>query len=155
MPRLASSGSPAGRTGGCIGPRFSIAALRSPAVALARRSSHSWPSATGDLARSMSDARHLPVIGIPCCVREINEHIFHVVGEKYIAAVVGIAGGLPLLVPAVGSEVDAADLVARLDGLLLTGSRSNVEPHHYEGPPSRPGTAHDAKRDATTLPLIR
>ena len=41
-----------------------------------------------------------------------------------------------------------------LDGVLLTGSPSNVEPHHY-GQESRPGTAHDPARDATTLPLIR
>jgi putative glutamine amidotransferase len=30
-----------------------------------------------------------------------------------------------------------------------------VEPHHYSGPPSDPGTLHDPARDATTLPLIR
>jgi putative glutamine amidotransferase len=45
--------------------------------------------------------------------------------------------------------------VARLDGLLLTGSRSNVEPYHYEGEASQPGTLHDPERDALTLPLIR
>jgi putative glutamine amidotransferase len=38
--------------------------------------------------------------------------------------------------------------------LLLTGSASNVEPHHYGGPASEPGTLHDPNRDATTLPLI-
>ncbi len=38
--------------------------------------------------------------------------------------------------------------------MLLTGSPSNVEPHHY-GKESREGTLHDAARDATTLPLIR
>ena len=34
------------------------------------------------------------------------------------------------------------------------GSASNVEPHHYGGPASEPGTLHDPNRDATTLPLI-
>jgi putative glutamine amidotransferase len=97
----------------------------------------------------------LPLVGIPSCVRPIGEHPFHVVGEKYIRAVAETAGGLPLLIPAIGSAIDAADLVSRLDGLLLTGSRSNVEPHHYGGEASRPGTAHDPQRDATTLPLIR
>jgi putative glutamine amidotransferase len=47
------------------------------------------------------------------------------------------------------------ELLARLDGLMFTGSPSNVEPHHYSGPPSDPGTLHDPARDATTLPLIR
>ncbi len=43
----------------------------------------------------------------------------------------------------------------RFDGLLLTGSLSNVEPHHYQGPLSDPGTLHDPHRDATTLPMIK
>jgi putative glutamine amidotransferase len=95
------------------------------------------------------------MIGIPCCVKPIKERPYHAVGEKYIDAVARAAGGLPLLVPALGAALDMADLVARLDGLFLTGSPSNVEPHQYGGAPSRPGTAHDAQRDATTLPLIR
>jgi gamma-glutamyl-gamma-aminobutyrate hydrolase PuuD len=36
-----------------------------------------------------------------------------------------------------------------VDGLLFTGSYSNVEPHHYGGGPSAPGPLHDAARDAT------
>jgi putative glutamine amidotransferase len=103
----------------------------------------------------MSDKNSPPVIGIPCCARAISEHPFHVVGEKYIRAVAESSGGLPMLIPALGAGIDAPDLVGRLDGLFLTGSRSNVEPHHYDGSPSRDGTAHDAQRDATTLPLIR
>ncbi|HEX7967658.1 MAG TPA: gamma-glutamyl-gamma-aminobutyrate hydrolase family protein, partial [Stellaceae bacterium] len=73
----------------------------------------------------------------------------------YILAVSDAAGALPLLVPALGERIAVGELIARLDGLLLTGSRSNVEPHHYEGEPSEPGTLHDAPRDALTLPLIR
>ena len=46
------------------------------------------------------------------------------------------------------------ELVARLDGLFLTGAASNVDPEIYDGEPSRAGTLHDPARDATTLPLI-
>jgi putative glutamine amidotransferase len=42
-----------------------------------------------------------------------------------------------------------------LDGLLLTGSGSNIEPHHYDGPPPPEENQTDPARDATTLPLIR
>ncbi len=76
------------------------------------------------------------------------------VGEKYIEAIAQGAHALPLLVPALGAEMDLPSLLDRFDGLLLTGSASNVEPHHYGGPASRPGTLHDSNRDATTLPLI-
>src|SRR5262249_55879095 len=64
-------------------------------------------------------------------------------------------GAVPMVIPALGERVDPQAIVAHLDGLLVTGSPSNVEPHHYEGTPSRAGTLHDAARDATTLPLIR
>ena len=76
------------------------------------------------------------------------------VGEKYIDAIAVGASAMPVLVPALGSEFDLQALLDAFDGLLLTGSASNVEPHHYGGPASAPGTLHDPNRDATTLPLI-
>jgi putative glutamine amidotransferase len=78
-----------------------------------------------------------------------------VVGEKYITAVADAAGGLPLLIPALGQRFDLSDLVGRLDGLLFTGSPSNVAVHHYGGQPDRPDSPQDPARDAVTLPLIR
>ena len=101
----------------------------------------------------MSPAR--PLIGLPADRRMIGPHPFHAVGDKYARAVLDAADGLPLLIPALADELCLDDLVARLDGLVFTGSASNVEPRHYEGPPSQPGTLHDPARDATTLPLIR
>ena len=81
---------------------------------------------------------------------------FHRIGDKYVRAASEGAGGVPLIVPALGADVLGLDAVlATLDGLLITGSPSNVEPHLYGGPASRPGTKHDPARDATTLPLIR
>ena len=99
--------------------------------------------------------RSFPLVGIPSCVRTINERGFHTVADKYPEAVIEVAGCLPVLIPAIGPKTDCTALLDRLDGLLLTGSPSNVEPHHYGGPPSMEGTLHDPDRDATTLPLIR
>jgi putative glutamine amidotransferase len=96
-----------------------------------------------------------PLIGIPACVRALDNHPFHTVGEKYITAVSGGAGGLPLLIPSLGEIFDMRDLVRRLDGLLVTGSPSNVAVQLYSGKPDRPDSPQDPKRDATTLPLIR
>lgn len=101
------------------------------------------------------DRQVFPLVGVPCCVREQNGHPNHIVGDKYVRAVAEAAGSLPLAIPALGPAIDVADLAARLDGLLVTGSPSNVEPRHYGGEPSREGTLHDPARDATTLPLIR
>jgi len=96
-----------------------------------------------------------PLIGLPADRRILGLQPFHAVGEKYARAVLDAADGLPLLIPSLAEELRLDEVVERLDGLLFTGSLSNVEPHHYEGPPSRPGTLHDPARDATTLPLIR
>ena len=112
----------------------------------------------------MTSAQSLPLIGIASDVREIGIHPFHAVGEKYINAVAHASGALPVLLPTLGGggdladltgHVDLDDLIARLDGLFLPGSPSNVEPHRYDGEPSVPGTLHDPRRDVTTLPLIR
>lgn len=97
-----------------------------------------------------------PVIAVPACRRTIDPHPFHIVGEKYIQALVDTADALPLIVPVLGDSPPLLDqLLERVDGIFLTGSYSNVEPHHYGGDPSRPGTLHDPHRDATTLPLLR
>jgi len=106
----------------------------------------------------------LPVVGIPCDAFERGVYPSHGVGEKYIDAVGHGAGVLPILLPcleegkdlrALSAHVDPAQLLDMLDGVFFTGSPSNVEPHHYGGAPSAPGTLHDPQRDATTLPLLR
>jgi putative glutamine amidotransferase len=96
-----------------------------------------------------------PIIGIPADRRMLGLHPFHVVGEKYARAVLDAAAAIPVVIPSLAEELGIDDLLERLDGVMLTGSLSNVEPHHYLGPPSDPGTLHDPSRDATTLPLIR
>ena len=97
----------------------------------------------------------VPLIGLPACAREVGIHPFHIVGDKYMRAVAEAAGGLPVAVPALGPALDRNAVLERFDGLLFTGSPSNVEPTRYDGPPSANGTLHDPERDATTLPLIR
>lgn len=100
----------------------------------------------------MASAR--PIIGIPADRRIVGLHPFHMVGEKYARAVLDAADALPLIIPSLAEELCLDDLLGRLDGLLFTGSPSNVDPYHYAGTPSSPGTLHDPERDATTLPLI-
>ncbi|WP_437879523.1 gamma-glutamyl-gamma-aminobutyrate hydrolase family protein [Pseudomonas sp. LRF_L74] len=97
----------------------------------------------------------MPLIGVTACTKQIGLHPYHIVGDKYLRAVVVAAAGMPLVIPALGDLIDPSSLLENLDGLLFTGSPSNVEPHHYSGPASEPGTPHDPERDRTTLPLIR
>lgn len=96
-----------------------------------------------------------PVIGVPADRRLLDPHPFHMVGEKYIVAIRDGAGAIPFLIPAMGDSLDLDAVLDHVDGLLLTGSPSDVEPHHYDGEASEPGSSHDPHRDATTLPLAK
>jgi putative glutamine amidotransferase len=64
------------------------------------------------------------------------------------------AQALPLLIPSLQPPLDLEALLEGLDGLLLTGAYSNIEPHHYDGGPSYEGNLHDPGRDATSLSLV-
>jgi len=97
---------------------------------------------------------HPPIVGIPCDHRMVSQHPFHMVGEKYILATREAVGALPLLVPVLADPLAPADVLARVDGLLFTGSPSNVAPHRYGGQPPREGVLQDEYRDMTALPLI-
>jgi putative glutamine amidotransferase len=96
-----------------------------------------------------------PVVGIPCCLKQLDGHPFQAVGEKYVLAVSEGARCTPLLIPSLPTPLDTATVLAGLDGLLVTGSPSNVAPALYGGPPPRTGVLQDPQRDATTLPLLR
>ncbi|WP_415758699.1 gamma-glutamyl-gamma-aminobutyrate hydrolase family protein [Pseudomonas sp. LT1P18] len=97
----------------------------------------------------------LPLIGVTACSKQIGLHAYHISGDKYVRAVASAAKGLPVILPSLSDLLAPSDILDGLDGILFTGSPSNIEPFHYSGPASAPGTAHDSARDATTLPLIR
>lgn len=96
-----------------------------------------------------------PLIGVTACRKLAGAATSHCVGDKYVDAVIEAAGGIAVLIPAVGAAVPAGALLERLDGLLLTGSPSNLDPELYGGGPRPAGDPADPHRDATTLPLIR
>jgi putative glutamine amidotransferase len=99
--------------------------------------------------------RTLPVVGISADRTMIGAHPSHVVGEKYIAAIVDGSHALAFVLPALAARQPVDAVLAAVDGLLFTGSYSNVEPHRYGAAASDPRKLHDPARDATTLPLMR
>jgi putative glutamine amidotransferase len=100
-----------------------------------------------------SAPRELPLVLVPACNRQLGHHPFHIAGRKYVDAV-RLAGGLPLVVP--NAEADALpQLLDLADGVLLTGSPSNVHPSHFDEGVHDPGLPLDVARDFWTLPFIR
>ncbi|HUG24633.1 gamma-glutamyl-gamma-aminobutyrate hydrolase family protein [Piscinibacter sp.] len=93
-----------------------------------------------------------PVVLIPACNRVLGQHPFHIAGKKYAEAV-RLAGCLPLVVPSIApGEMD--DLLDVADGVLLTGSPSNVHPLHFGEEVYDTQLPLDPERDDWTLPLI-
>jgi putative glutamine amidotransferase len=95
-----------------------------------------------------------PLIGVISDRRMQGDHPFHMAGEKYLRAVALGAEAYPVGLPLLDDGFDVLDILGRLDGIFLTGSPSNLEPHHYLGDPSEPGTWHDSHRDLAALALI-
>ena len=96
-----------------------------------------------------------PIVVIPSCSKMIGGLMFDAVGRKYSAAVAEVAECQPLLAPLGQSMADIAAILDVADGILLSGSLSNVEPVHYgTEQPLNPASV-DRDRDALTLPLIR
>ena len=95
-----------------------------------------------------------PLIAVSACLKTVGGHPTHTVGEKYLTAVSVGAGGTPMIVPALGDELDVLAILRRVDGLVLTGSLSNVHPRRYGVEPHAAAEPYDEARDATTFPLI-
>src|SRR5687768_873549 len=96
-----------------------------------------------------------PIVLVSACTRYMGEHPFHGAGKKYLDAVVVGAGCHPLILPLVGSEEDLTGILSVVDGILLTGSPSNVHPSHYGQTIRDPELLLDPARDAVTLQIVR
>ena len=92
-----------------------------------------------------------PVVLVPACNTVLNGHPFHIAGRKYANAV-RLAGCVPLVIPS--AEPDEIDELLQIaDGVLLTGSPSNVHPSHFGEDVFDPALPLDPDRDSWTLPL--
>ena len=103
----------------------------------------------------MSAAALRPVVGIACCTRTVGTEPAQAVMNRYVVHALRYADAAGLLIPALPELMSAREVAPRLDGLLLTGSPSNLAPDRYgeagaedaEGP-------FDLGRDAMTAGLI-
>jgi putative glutamine amidotransferase len=97
-----------------------------------------------------------PIVIIPSCTKLIDGHAFDAVGRKYSSAVAEVAECQPLLAPLGPSMADMEALLEIANGILLSGSLSNVHPSLYGATdPPLNESALDPARDDLTLPLIR
>lgn len=96
-----------------------------------------------------------PLVAVSSDVKFFDNYTWHAVPQQYLEAAVSAAGVFPVLVPSFGARLDLDRLLDSVDGVILTGSKSNVHPSLYGGDASEANGPYDQARDATTLPLIR
>ncbi|KTT75293.1 peptidase C26 [Sphingomonas endophytica] len=101
----------------------------------------------------MGEARaRKPLIGVLCC-NEVAQRPVQVAASRFVAPLARVSDACVLLVPAIPEACDARLLACQLDGLLLTGSRSNVAPTRYGASSDCGGGALDHDRDEVALTL--
>lgn len=96
-----------------------------------------------------------PIVAIPADFRELDGNVWHATPHQYVRAALEGAGVMSLLVPALENGNEADEILDRVDGLLVSGSRSNVHPTLYGREASEADGPFDHGRDATSLALIR
>ena len=95
-----------------------------------------------------------PTVFLPADVKQIGLHPFNAVGHKYVLAVAQAANATPLLIPALNEYLDLDAILAMADGILLTGSVSNLHPSHFNQTVHDESLPLDPARDAVTMNLI-
>lgn len=96
-----------------------------------------------------------PLVLITADVKPIDGYNWHAAISTYIEALIGTADVMPTIMPSMGGALDLDAYLDRVDGVLITGSRSNVNPALYGGEATEANGPYDPERDASTLPLIR
>ncbi|MCY0094147.1 gamma-glutamyl-gamma-aminobutyrate hydrolase family protein [Hoeflea ulvae] len=96
-----------------------------------------------------------PVIGIIGNAHSVeNRFTVQMAGQNNLQAVVDVTGALPLIFAGDPHLTDIEDLLAVVDGILLTGARANVHPSRFGLAPDPRHEPYDEGRDTVALPLI-
>ncbi|MEZ5645430.1 MAG: gamma-glutamyl-gamma-aminobutyrate hydrolase family protein [Burkholderiaceae bacterium] len=98
------------------------------------------------------------MVWLPADHRLLGDHghqmPFLLLGDKYARAVKVSVRAQPVMFPlADADQID--DLLTLVDGVMLTGSVSNVHPSHFDEAVADPGLPLDPARDTLTLALVR
>lgn len=96
-----------------------------------------------------------PLVLVAADIKKVDGYSWHATPETYLNALVNTARVQPLILPNLADITDLLSLMDKVDGVLLTGSRSNVHPANYGLKADEEFEPYDQQRDATTLPLAR
>jgi putative glutamine amidotransferase len=96
-----------------------------------------------------------PLIAVISDVRTFDNYTWHCAPQTYLEAAIAVAGVTPIIVPAFANRIDIEAILACVDGVMATGSKTNVHPSLYDVDASSAHEPYDQDRDATSLPIMR
>jgi putative glutamine amidotransferase len=88
------------------------------------------------------------IVGILCCTNNVFGEPAQTVVERYVRAVMSHLDADVVLIPTLLEQSRIVSLLARLDGVVLTGSPSNVDGALYNAPESEGPFDHERDRAA-------
>ena len=95
-----------------------------------------------------------PLIGLSSCIAMRGEGAYHEVKNQYHEAILSCTDAVALSIPAMADQMDLGAYIDALDGLVLTGSLSNVHPSRYGAQESAAAEPYDQRRDELTFTLL-
>ncbi|WP_185983648.1 gamma-glutamyl-gamma-aminobutyrate hydrolase family protein [Aureimonas mangrovi] len=93
------------------------------------------------------------LVAVPADVRSFENYSWHASPDTYLKAILSVAGAVPVIVPAI-EGIDIGALLSRFDGVLTTGSATNVHPERYGASASPAHEPYDPARDTLSLAII-
>lgn len=98
---------------------------------------------------------HRPLIAVPADIRTFENYTWHATPDTYLKAALRVAGVVPLIVPSMSDGFEIDDILTRVDGVMTTGSATNVHPALYGTDASTLYEPYDRERDGLSCGMIR
>lgn len=99
--------------------------------------------------------KHIPLVAMSTDTRDFDHNVWQMTQSQYIDAAVNQAGLLPVLVPNLSTEQQAQSVMKHMNGLILTGSKTNLSPLLYGENLTDENGPYDFERDRTSFLLIQ
>lgn len=94
------------------------------------------------------------LVAVPADIRDFENYRWHASPDTYLKAALNVAGVVPVIIPAL-QGIDVRNVLSGFDGVLTTGSRTNVHPSRYGTAASEAHEPFDEARDALSEAMIR
>ena len=95
-----------------------------------------------------------PLVAVPSDCPSFDGYVWNGAPVQYLEAASKVADVAPLIVPSLGRDADIQSILAVVDGVLITGAKSNVNPARYGEAATTDHEPFDFARDETSFFLI-